>query len=174
MIRLGRCTTGPCWNLLQAVHAAVASRVRVREDDQRVAAAKLEDRRLERPPGATAATDVPTPVEPVSVTTATRSFRFRKVRVSAEGELHLVGSSELERVLRLELLAACDVLLDLSLDRLHRLERASCDRQVGADCQGHRADLEPEPRPAGACALLMEIVGVLPFIPFARDGQVHG
>ena len=91
----------------------------------------------------------------------------RKVRVSAEGELDLITSPDLEQVLRRELLAERDVLVDLSrigfIDStgLHAIfksvrtaKEAGRVLTVNAD-----ADLSPHAR------RLMEIVGLLPFIP---------
>jgi hypothetical protein len=85
-------------------------------------------------------------------------------------------SSEPKRVLRRELLAERDA-LDVSQDRRHRLDRASCDREVGADRQDIGRTSSPNPDLPAHARRLMEIVGLLPFIPVRSrraDTQLRG
>lgn len=165
MIRLGAIHDWSVfWNLLLAVHTTVASRsVSGRTMNGSMPPSSRTVVFSARP--ATAATDVPAPVEPVSVTTATRSFRFRKVRVSAEGELDLIGSSELERVLRLELLAdvtCCSTSRWIDFIDLSGLHAIVKSVRTAKDI-GRTLSLNPD-LPAHA-RRLMEIVVLLPFIP---------
>jgi anti-anti-sigma factor len=89
----------------------------------------------------------------------------RKVRVSAEGELDLVTSPDLEQALRRELLADRDVLLDLSrigfIDStgLHAIVKSVRTAKEAGRVLTLNADLSPHTR------RLMEIVGLLSFIP---------
>jgi anti-sigma B factor antagonist len=98
----------------------------------------------------------------------------RKVRVSAEGEVDLVTSPELERVLMRELLADRDVLLDLSrIDFIDSTGLHAIIESVGTAKEGGRAltlsaELSPHAR------RLMEIVGLLPVIPLAGAEQARG
>ena len=93
----------------------------------------------------------------------------QKVRVSAEGELDLITSPELEQALRRELLADHDVLLDLSrigfIDStgLHAIVKSVRTAKDAGRVLTLNADLSPHTR------RLMEIVGLLPFIPL--DGS---
>jgi anti-sigma B factor antagonist len=87
------------------------------------------------------------------------------VRVSVEGELDLVSAPQLEEILKRELLASKDVLLDLSemdfIDStgLHAIvESVRTAKAVGRKLK-LSADLPPHAR------RLMQIVGLLPFIP---------
>jgi anti-sigma B factor antagonist len=92
-----------------------------------------------------------------------------EVRVSVEGELDLVSASELEENLKRELLASNDVLLDLSamdfIDStgLHAIvESVRTAKAVGRKLK-LSADLPQHAR------RLMEIVGLLPFIPITPE-----
>lgn len=92
-----------------------------------------------------------------------------EVRVSVEGELDLVSASELEDSLKRELLASNDVMLDLSamdfIDStgLHAIvESVRTAKAVGRKLK-LSADLPPHAR------RLMEIVGLLPFIPITPE-----
>ncbi len=95
----------------------------------------------------------------------------RKVRVSAEGELDLAASSELESVLRRELLAHRDVLLDLSqidfIDStgLHAIVTSVRMAKEAGRVLTLSTELSPHAR------RLMQIVGLLPFIPIAGAEQ---
>ena len=92
-----------------------------------------------------------------------------EVRVSVEGELDLVSAPELEEHLKHELLAGHDVLLDLSamdfIDStgLHAIvESVRTAKAVGRKLK-LSADLPQHAR------RLMEIVGLLPFIPITPE-----
>ena len=92
-----------------------------------------------------------------------------EVRVSVEGELDLVSAPELGEALSRELLAGNDVLLDLSemdfIDStgLHAIvESVRTAKAVGRKLK-LSADLPSHAR------RLMEIVGLLPFIPISPD-----
>jgi anti-sigma B factor antagonist len=92
-----------------------------------------------------------------------------EVRVSVEGELDLVSASELEEKLKRELLASNDVLLDLSamdfIDStgLHAIvESVRTAKAVGRKMK-LSSDLPSHAR------RLMEIVGLLPFIPITPE-----
>lgn len=95
--------------------------------------------------------------------------RDHEVRVSVQGELDLVSASELEETLKRELLASNDVLLDLSdmdfIDStgLHAIvESVRTAKAVGRKLK-LSADLPAHAR------RLMEIVGLLPFIPITPE-----
>lgn len=91
------------------------------------------------------------------------------VRVSVEGELALASSSTLERAVEAELRAHSHVLLDLSqiefidsaglraMTALVRMAKASgCQLRLSTDLPAH-------------VRRLMEIVGLLPFVPIGVD-----
>jgi anti-sigma B factor antagonist len=92
-----------------------------------------------------------------------------EVRVSVEGELDLVSASELEEDIKRQLMASNDVLLDLSamdfIDStgLHAIvESVRTAKAVGRKLK-LSADLPSHAR------RLMEIVGLLPFIPITPE-----
>jgi anti-anti-sigma factor len=108
-------------------------------------------------------------VEPAPFAVIVSPLSDDEVRVSVEGELDLVSASELEETLKRELLAANDVLLDLSdmdfIDStgLHAIvESVRTAKSVGRKLK-LSADLPPHAR------RLMEIVGLLPFIPITPE-----
>jgi anti-anti-sigma factor len=93
------------------------------------------------------------------------------VRVCVEGELALTSASLLERAVEHELEANSDVLLDLS--RIEFIDstglRAMTALVRTAKANGRKLSLSAElPRHARR---LMEIVGLLPFVPIA--GESH-
>lgn len=94
----------------------------------------------------------------------------RWIRVAVEGELALTSAAELERTVEHELLAGRNVLLDFSqvafidsfgLRAMTSLVRAakgnSCELKLSSDMPAH-------------ARRLMEIVGLLPFVPIDGDG----
>jgi anti-sigma B factor antagonist len=108
-------------------------------------------------------------LEPAPFAVAIMPLTDHEVRVSVVGELDLVSASELEEKLKRELLASNDVLLDLSamdfLDStgLHAIvESVRTAKAVGRKVK-LSADLPAHAR------RLMEIVGLLPFIPITPD-----
>ena len=92
-----------------------------------------------------------------------------EVRVSVEGELDLVSASELEENLKRELMASHDVLLDLSaMDFIDSTGLHAIVESVRtAKAVGRKLKLSAE-LPAHA-RRLMEIVGLLPFIPITPE-----
>ena len=96
------------------------------------------------------------------------------VRVCVEGELALTSSSLLELAVERELQANSDVLLDLS--RIAFIDSAGLRAMTAlvrtAKANGRRfrlsSDLPPHARS------LMEIVGLLPFVPIAGEGDDFG
>ena len=92
------------------------------------------------------------------------------VRVCVEGELALTSSSLLEVAVERELEASSDILLDFS--RIDFIDSAGLRAMTAivrsAKANGRKlklsADLPPHAR------RLMEIVGLLPFVPIAEDG----
>jgi stage II sporulation protein AA (anti-sigma F factor antagonist) len=94
-----------------------------------------------------------------------------EVQVSVQGELDIVSASELEHALRRELLAGNDVLLDLS--RIDFIDSAGLRAMTAlvriAKANGRRFRLSSELPPHAR--RLMEIVGLLPFVPIAAEGD---
>jgi anti-sigma B factor antagonist len=108
-------------------------------------------------------------LEPAPFAVIVAPLGDHEVRVSVEGELDLVSAAELEENLRRELLAGNDVLLDLSemdfIDStgLHAIvESVRTAKAVGRKLK-LSADLPQHAR------RLMEIVGLLPFIPITPE-----
>jgi anti-sigma B factor antagonist len=92
-----------------------------------------------------------------------------QVRVSVEGELDLVTAPELGEALNRELLAGNDVLLDLS--EMEFIDSTGLHAIVGsvrtAKAVGRKLKLSADlPQHARR---LMEIVGLLPFIPITPE-----
>jgi anti-anti-sigma factor len=93
------------------------------------------------------------------------------VRVRVEGELALTSASLLELAVERELQANSDILLDLS--RIDFIDSAGLRAMTAlvriAKANGRRfrlsSDLPPHAR------RLMEIVGLLPFVPIAAEGE---
>jgi len=96
------------------------------------------------------------------------------VRVCIEGELALTSSSVVELAVERELAGQRDVLLDLSgIDFIDSAGlRAMTALVRTAKANGRRlrlsSDLPPHAR------RLMEIVGLLPFVPIADDSSLEG
>lgn len=96
------------------------------------------------------------------------------VRVCIEGELALTSSSIVELAVERELIAQRDVLFDLS--RIEFIDSAGLRAMTSlvrtARANGRRlrlsSDLPPHAR------RLMEIVGLLPFVPIADDALLDG
>jgi len=96
------------------------------------------------------------------------------VRVRVEGELALTSSSVLELAVARELEAKSDVLLDLSgIDFIDSAGlRAMTALVRAAKANGRKLRLSSD-LPAHA-RRLMEIVGLLPFVPIADDPDLGG
>ena len=96
------------------------------------------------------------------------------VRVRVEGELALTSSSVLELAVERELTAHRDVLLDLS--RIDFIDSAGLRAMTAlvrtAKANGRRLRLSTELPPHAR--RLMEIVGLLPFVPIEDDASVEG
>ena len=96
------------------------------------------------------------------------------VRVCVEGELALTSSPVVELTVERELAAHRDVLLDLS--RIDFIDSAGLRAMTAlvrtAKANGRRLTLSSE-LPAHA-RRLMEIVGLLPFVPIANDASLDG
>jgi len=96
------------------------------------------------------------------------------VRVCIEGELALTSSSVVELAVERELAAQRDVLLDLSrIDFIDSTGLRAMTALVRVAKTNGRSlklssDLPPHAR------RLMEIVGLLPFVPIAGDGSLSG
>ena len=109
------------------------------------------------------------PMEPAPFAVAVSRLGDHEIQVAVTGELDLVSASQLEEALKRELLADNDVLLDLSdmefIDStgLH----AIVESVRTAKSVGRKLKLSAE-LPAHA-RRLMEIVGLLPFIPIAPE-----
>ena len=96
------------------------------------------------------------------------------VRVCVEGEFALTSSSVVELAVERQLTADRDVLLDLS--RIDFIDSAGLRAMTAmvrtAKAKGRRirlsADLPPHAR------RLMEIVGLLPFVPIVDDASLDG
>jgi len=92
------------------------------------------------------------------------------VRVRVEGELALTSSSLLELAVERELEAKSDVLIDLS--RIAFIDSAGLRAMTAlvriAKANGRKLKLSSD-LPAHA-RRLMEIVGLLPFVPIAEEG----
>lgn len=109
------------------------------------------------------------PFEPAPFAVVVSPIADHQVRVSVEGELDLVGAPELEETLKRELLASNDVLLDLSaMDFIDSTGlHAIVDSVRTAKAAGRKIKLSADlPQHARR---LMEIVGLLPFIPIAPE-----
>jgi anti-anti-sigma factor len=91
------------------------------------------------------------------------------IRVVVEGELALTSADELERVVERELVQRRHVLLDLS--RIDFIDstglRAMTTLVRAAKANGRQLKLNSEL--PGHARRLMEIVGLLPFVPIAGD-----
>ena len=96
------------------------------------------------------------------------------VRVHVEGELALTSSSLLELAVERELEANSDILLDFS--RIAFIDSAGLRAMTSlvrtAKANGRKLRLSSE-LPAHA-RRLMEIVGLLPFVPIAEEGSDFG
>ena len=96
------------------------------------------------------------------------------VRVCVEGELALTSSSVVELAVERELAGQRDVLLDLSgidfIDSAGLRAMTALIRTAKANGRRLRlsSDLPPHAR------RLMEIVGLLPFVPIADDSSLEG
>jgi anti-anti-sigma factor len=108
-------------------------------------------------------------LEPAPFAVIVTPLGERDVRVSVEGELDLVSASELEESLKRALMASKDVLLDLSavdfIDStgLHAIVESVRTAKAAGRKLKLSADLPPHAR------RLMEIVGLLPFIPITPE-----
>ena len=109
------------------------------------------------------------PLDPAPFAISVAPASDHEVRVSVEGELDLVTGSELEEAVKRELLAGNDVLLDLSdMDFIDSTGLHAIVESVRtAKGVGRKIKLCPDlPQHARR---LMEIVGLLPFIPISPD-----
>jgi anti-sigma B factor antagonist len=109
------------------------------------------------------------PREPAPFAVEVSPLGDREIQVAVTGELDLVSASQLEDVLKRELLADNDVLLDLSdMDFIDSTGlHAIVEAVRTAKSVGRKIKLSAE-LPAHA-RRLMEIVGLLPFIPIAPE-----
>ena len=109
------------------------------------------------------------PMEPAPFAVAVSTLGDHEVQVAVTGELDLVTASQLEETLKRQLLADNDVLLDLSeMDFIDSTGLHAIVESVRtAKSVGRRLKLSAE-LPAHA-RRLMEIVGLLPFIPIAPE-----
>lgn len=109
------------------------------------------------------------PMEPVPFAVAVSRLGDHEIEVAVTGELDLVSASQLEETLKRELLADNDVLLDLSdMDFIDSTGLHAIVESVRtAKSVGRKLKLSAE-LPAHA-RRLMEIVGLLPFIPIAPE-----
>lgn len=108
-------------------------------------------------------------LEPAPFAVIVAAIADHEVRVSVEGELDLVSAPELEETLKRELVEGNDVLLDLSaMDFIDSTGLHAIVESVRtAKAVGHKLKLSPDlPQHARR---LMEIVGLLPFIPITPD-----
>lgn len=108
-------------------------------------------------------------LEPAPFAVIVRQVGDHEVRVSVKGELDLVSAAQLEEGLKRELLASNDVLLDLSaMDFIDSTGLHAIVESVRtAKAVGRKLKLSDD-LPAHA-RRLMEIVGLLPFIPIAPE-----
>jgi anti-sigma B factor antagonist len=92
-----------------------------------------------------------------------------EVQISVQGELDLVSASELEHALKRELLAGNDVLLDLS--RIDFIDSTGLKAIVASVrmAKGVNRKLKLRPELPSHARRLMEIVGLLPFIPITPE-----
>ena len=109
------------------------------------------------------------PMEPAPFAVAVSRLGDNEIVVAVTGELDLVSASQLEETLKRELLANNDVLLDLSdMDFIDSTGLHAIVESVRtAKSVGRKLKLSAE-LPAHA-RRLMEIVGLLPFIPIAPE-----
>ena len=109
------------------------------------------------------------PMEPAPFAVAVSRLGDHEIQVAVTGELDLVSASQLEETLKRELLADNDVLLDLSdMDFIDSTGLHAIVESVRtAKSVGRKLKLSAE-LPAHA-RRLMEIVGLLPFIPIAPE-----
>jgi len=109
------------------------------------------------------------PMDPAPFSVVVTPLGDRESQVAIRGELDLVSASQLEEALKRELLADNDVLLDLSdMDFIDSTGLHAIVESVRtAKSVGRKLKLSAE-LPAHA-RRLMEIVGLLPFIPIAPD-----
>ena len=109
------------------------------------------------------------PREPAPFAVEVSQLGDREIQVAVTGELDLVTASQLEDVLKRELLADNDVLLDLAdMDFIDSTGlHAIVEAVRTAKSVGRKIKLSAE-LPAHA-RRLMEIVGLLPFIPIAPE-----
>ena len=108
-------------------------------------------------------------MEPAPFAVAVSRVGDHETQVAVTGELDLVSASQLEETLKRELLADNDVLLDLSdMDFIDSTGLHAIVESVRtAKSVGRKLKLSAE-LPAHA-RRLMEIVGLLPFIPIAPE-----
>jgi anti-sigma B factor antagonist len=108
-------------------------------------------------------------MEPAPFAVAVARLGDHEIQVAVTGELDLVSASQLEETLKRELLADNDVLLDLSdMDFIDSTGLHAIVESVRtAKSVGRKLKLSAE-LPAHA-RRLMEIVGLLPFIPIAPE-----
>lgn len=109
------------------------------------------------------------PFEPSPFAVVVSTIADHEVRVSVEGELDLVTAPELDETLKRELVASNDVLLDLSaMDFIDSTGLHAIVESVRtAKAVGRKLKLSPDlPQHARR---LMEIVGLLPFIPITPE-----
>jgi anti-sigma B factor antagonist len=92
-----------------------------------------------------------------------------EVQVSVQGELDIVSASELEHALKRELLAGNDVLLDLSrIDFIDSIGLKAIVASVRM-AKGVSRKMKLRPDLPSHARRLMEIVGLLPFIPITPE-----
>jgi anti-sigma B factor antagonist len=98
-----------------------------------------------------------------------RPIHDHEVQVSVQGELDLVSASELEHALKRELLAGKDVVLDLSqIDFIDSTGLKAIVASVRM-AKGVSRKLKLRPELPAHARRLMEIVGLLPFIPITPE-----
>ena len=109
------------------------------------------------------------PMEPAPFAVGVSRLGDHEIEVAVTGELDLVSASQLQETLKRELLADNDVLLDLSdMDFIDSTGLHAIVESVRmAKSVGRKLKLSAE-LPAHA-RRLMEIVGLLPFIPIAPE-----
>ena len=109
------------------------------------------------------------PMDPAPFAVVVSPLGDHEVQVAVKGELDLVSAPELQEALKRELVASNDVLLDLSeMDFIDSTGlHAIVEAVRTAKAVGRKLKLNSE-LPAHA-RRLMEIVGLLPFIPIAPD-----
>lgn len=109
------------------------------------------------------------PMEPAPFAIELSTLGDHEIQVAVTGELDLVSASELEETLKRELAADNDVLLDLSqMDFIDSTGlHAIVEAVRTAKSVGRKLKLSAEL--PGHARRLMEIVGLLPFIPIAPE-----